>query len=59
MRQISFAGVAAAAGVGVAPIAPATTVAAPAATMNSRRDTPSSALRVPVMGFLLEQLPGL
>ena len=59
MRQISFAGTAAAAGVRVAAIAPATTVAAPAATMNSRRDTPSSALHVPVMGFLLEQLPGL
>jgi hypothetical protein len=59
MRQISLADAAAAAGVAVAPIAPPTTAAAPAAIMNSRRDTPSSALVVPVMGFLLGQLPGL
>ena len=42
MRQISFADVAADAGVPVAANAPLTIAAVPAATMNSRRDTPSS-----------------
>jgi hypothetical protein len=57
MRQMSFAGTAAAAGVAVAPIAPPTTAAAPAAAMSSRRDTPFSAPDVPAMGFLLVQCP--
>jgi hypothetical protein len=42
MRQISFAEVAAEAGVAVAANAPLTMAAVPAAAMNSRRDTPSS-----------------
>jgi len=50
MRQISFAAVAAEAGVPLAANAPLTTAAVPAATMNSRRDTPSSCF-VSVMNF--------
>src|SRR5262245_4452052 len=42
MWQISFAEVAAEAGVPLAANAPLTMAAVPAATMNSRRDTPSS-----------------
>jgi hypothetical protein len=51
MRQISFAEVAAEAGVPLAANAPLTTAAVPAATMNSRRDTPSSWFDVSVMNF--------
>jgi ABC-type sugar transport system substrate-binding protein len=51
MRQISLLETAAAAGAAVVPIAPPTTAAAPAAITKLRRDTPSSAKDVPVMGF--------
>ena len=51
IRQISFADVAAEAGVAVAANAPLTMEAVPAATMNSRRDTPCSWFDVSVMNF--------
>src|SRR5262249_13884802 len=51
MRQISFAATAAAAGLAAVPIAPPTAAAAPAATMNSRRDTSCPALHFSVIGF--------
>jgi hypothetical protein len=52
MRQISFAEVAAEEGVPLAANAPLTMAAVPAATMNSRRDTPSHWLDLSVITFL-------
>ena len=51
MRQISFDGAAAEAGVPVVASALPTTAAAPVATTNSRRDIPSSWLDFSVMAF--------